>query len=988
MIRISRKHVIWCLALVLLVFLALAIHGVMRARSMGFLRWPVFETVPPDVPALERPAVLVFSKTNSFIHKDAIPAAKQLLQDLGAKRGWAVYFTDNGAVYNARDLAQFDLTVWNNVTGDVLTPEQRDALRTWLEGGGGFVGLHAAGDNSHEGWPWYQDQVIRARFIGHPLDPQFQDATVRIEQPRDPIVAETPEAWVRRDEWYSFATSPRPNSVTVLATVDESTYSPGSFFGEDLAMGADHPIIWKHCIGKGRVFYSAMGHTKESYEEPEYQDLLERAMAWAGTPSKSSSTGACATMSDTDQKLTQDAAPEMSAAAIETDPFFAEPYIDMDEWREEPVRHRYIHGGFTGTETRFSYYFPQADHYEGRFFQHITPIPDSENLASRMPAGEYNKIGFSIDSGAYFIETNGGGALDFSTPGGTRSDPTITAYRANAAAARYSRAVAQAVYGTDKRPYGYAYGGSGGGYRTIGSIENTKGVWDGVVPYVIGSTMAIPNMFSVRMHAMRILKDKFPQIVDAVEPGGSGNPYSGLTEQEAAALREVTRMGFPPPSWFGHKNMGVHGFAALYQGVVAADPGYFTDFWTRPGYLGFDDPGSFEGYRIQFEATVAAPITAAEAARLHIYTNPWDDKARGGVDTAFRVPAGAEGEKIVGFRLASKPPEVDFLGGDLAILSGDAAGQTLPLARIADDVVVLGIADAATVNRLKAGDKVRVDNSNFLAAQTYHRHQIPGPDFPVWNQFRDAQGKPIYPQRPMLIGPLFVQATSGSQMTGQFDGKMIVVASLWDREAMPWQADWYRRQVEARLGPEFNQRFRLWYTDRANHGDRGRQEMPTRTVSYLGVLQQALRDLSAWVERGVEPPSTTNYEIVDGQVKVPADANKRGGIQPLVHLSANGAKRAEVAVDEPVELVADIQVPEGSGQIVQAAWDIDGTGSYSSPVELKDPAGDKLSLKKTHSYSAPGTYFVTLKVASQREGNTDTPFALIRNLDRGRVVDE
>ncbi len=295
MIRISRKHVIWCLALVLLVLLVLAIHGVMRARSMGFLRWPVFETVPPDVPALEHPAVLVFSKTNSFIHKEAIPAAKELLQDLGAKRGWAVYFTDNGAVYNTGDLARFDLTVWNNVTGDVLTPEQRDALRTWLEQGGGFVGLHAAGDNSHEGWPWYQDQVIRARFIGHPMDPQFQDATVRVEQPPDPIVAETPEAWVRRDEWYSFATSPRPNSVTVLATVDESTYSPGSFFGEDLAMGADHPIIWKHCIGEGRVFYSAMGHTKETYQEPEYQDLLERAMAWAGNLSKSSSTGACAT---------------------------------------------------------------------------------------------------------------------------------------------------------------------------------------------------------------------------------------------------------------------------------------------------------------------------------------------------------------------------------------------------------------------------------------------------------------------------------------------------------------------------------------------------------------------------------------------------------------------------------------------------------------------------------------------------------------------
>jgi hypothetical protein len=65
--------------------------------------------------------------------------------------------------------------------------------------------------------------------------------------------------------------------------------------------------------------------------------------------------GACATMTDTHLGLTQDAAPPPPAADIEADPLFSQPYIDIDEWRNEPVRHRYIHGGFTGTETRFSY---------------------------------------------------------------------------------------------------------------------------------------------------------------------------------------------------------------------------------------------------------------------------------------------------------------------------------------------------------------------------------------------------------------------------------------------------------------------------------------------------------------------------------------------------------------------------------------------------------------------------------------------------------
>lgn len=458
----------------------------------------------------------------------------------------------------------------------------------------------------------------------------------------------------------------------------------------------------------------------------------------------------------------QTAVPATPAA----DPLFTEPYIDVDEWRDAPVRHRYVHGGFMGSETRFSFYFPPKEQYRGHFFQHITPVPDSENLAPKMPAGEYNKIGFSIASGAYFIETNGGGHMDLGKTAGTQLGTSVRAFRANAAAAQYSRVVALKMYG-GKRPFGYAYGGSGGAYRTIGSIENTTGVWDGVVPYVVGSTMAIPNMFTVRMYAMRILKDRFPQIIDAVEPGGSGDPYAGLSENEAAALREVTRMGFPLPSWFGYKTMGVHGFAALYQGVVAADPSYFTDFWTKPGYLGFDHPEQLTGARMQYASTIAAPVTAAEAAKLRINTDASSGENRGGVDTAFRTPQGEEAQRVVAFRLAGTPPPIDFIGGDLIVQSGAAKGRKLPLSRIVGDIAVLGIADSSVATQIAAGDAVQIDSSNFLAAQTYHRHQVPGPDFKVWDQFRGLDGKPLYPQRPMLLGPMFVQATAGVATDGQ-----------------------------------------------------------------------------------------------------------------------------------------------------------------------------------------------------------------------------
>lgn len=516
----------------------------------------------------------------------------------------------------------------------------------------------------------------------------------------------------------------------------------------------------------------------------------------------------------------------ISASGI-TDPLFQEPYIDLAEWRDTPVRHRYVHGGFKGTETRFSFYLPEKEKYQGRFFQHITPFLLNENLAQQDPPGEQNKISFAIDSGAYFIETNGGSNLEIGKVATTKVDPTITAYRANAAAAQYSRVVAIQMYG-GKRPYGYAYGGSGGAYRTVGSIENTHGVWDGAVPYVLGSSMAIPNNFTIRMHAMRILKGKFPQIVDAVEPGGSGNPYADLTPEQAAALREVTRMGFPIQSWYGYKEMGVHGFSALYPGVVAADPTYFTDFWTKPGYLGFDQPKQFANARMQFKSTIAAPMTAAEAARMRINLDASSAESRGGVDSAFRIPEGAEGERIAAVRLSSTPPSIDFIGGDLIVMTGKAKGKRLPLARIVDDIAVLGVADSDVAKLLGAGDEVQVDNSNFLAAQTYHRHQVPGPEFKVWDQFRDADGKPLYPQRPALLGPLFTKATAGSIPQGIFDGKMIVVESLWDREAFPWSADWYRSLVQKHFGASTDEQFRLWYTDHALHGDEPGVENPTQ----------------------------------------------------------------------------------------------------------------------------------------------------------------
>jgi hypothetical protein len=685
---------------------------------------------------------------------------------------------------------------------------------------------------------------------------------------------------------------------------------------------------------------------------------------------------------------------------ITKDTLFKEPYVDVDEWRDVPVRHRYVHGEFKGTNTRFSFYFPSKAKYQGRFFQYITPFPDNENL-SQGASGEEDKIGFSIGSGAYFVETNGGGRVDFGKPG-FAADPSIGAYRANAASAQFSRLVAAQIYG-QHRPYGYCFGGSGGAYRTVGGMESTEGVWDGAVPYVLGSPMAIPNVFTVRMHAMRILKDKFPQIIDALEPGGSGDMYAGLNTEEKEALQEVTKMGFPPKAWFGYKNMGIHGFLVLYQGVVMADRKYFNeDFWKVPGYLGANPPASLLKARIQKVSKIKMGISIDQAVNLGLL-QPMSTTERGTADAAWKAIGGVEGAMPVAFQLEDVLPDIDFLGGDLIIKSGAATGKKLQVAKIAGDKVILGPVDASVLAQIKPGDEVQVDNSNFLAVQTYHRHQVPGKEYYVYDQFRDKDGKPIYPQRPMLLGPMFTRGAAGVVPTGKFKGKMILLESLWDREAFAWQADWYRSRVKENLGDSTDNYFRLWYTDRALHGDISIEDDPTRTVSYLGVLQQALLDLSAWVEKGIVPAATTNYKIVDGQVVVPPTAQERKGIQPIVTVKVGSGKRADVKVGEPVTFTAEIEVPRNAGKVVAAAWNFVGAPENISkrsgwdfltssvfPVAGKitptDKTGSRVRVKTTYTFSKPGTYFPTLRVASQRQGDTKTPFTRIQNLDRVRVV--
>jgi hypothetical protein len=227
---------------------------------------------------------------------------------------------------------------------------------------------------------------------------------------------------------------------------------------------------------------------------------------------------------------------------------------------------------------------------------------------------------------------------------------------------------------------------------------------------------------------------------------------------------------------------------------------------------------------------------------------------------------------------------------------------------------------------------------------------------------------------------------------------MIVVECLMDEAAYPWQADWYRSKVRAALGPSFDNQYRLWFVDHAMHVNPSRYMTPSEggptdaahswvdahIISYAGILQQALRDVAAWAERGIAPPQSTTYEVEDGQIVVPAAPAERKGIQPVVTLTVNGSDGADVRVGQAVTLEAVAEAPPDAGSVVLAEWDFDGQGAY--PERSMVTPASKVSVTTTHTFTTPGTYFPAVRVASHRHGDDKTPYALACNLGRVRVT--
>jgi endonuclease/exonuclease/phosphatase family metal-dependent hydrolase/type 1 glutamine amidotransferase len=208
--------------------------------------------------------VLVFSKTAGYRHA-SIPDGVEALRGLGRRAGFLVEASEDAAIFQ-EDLSRFRVIVFLCTTGDILGEDAQNALQRYVRAGGGFLGVHAASDTEYE-WPWY-GRLVGAYFAHHP---EIQTARVVLVEPGDPAVRGLPSLWERRDEWYNFKAV--PEAVEVLAVVDEESYHGGRH--------GRHPIAWYHAFDGGRAFYTAMGHTRESYRDPLFRRHLLGGVLYA-----------------------------------------------------------------------------------------------------------------------------------------------------------------------------------------------------------------------------------------------------------------------------------------------------------------------------------------------------------------------------------------------------------------------------------------------------------------------------------------------------------------------------------------------------------------------------------------------------------------------------------------------------------------------------------------------------------------------------------
>ena len=255
--------------------LVLALVALVAACGSGGSTAP---TQPPPGPGSPSPPaapghLLVVTHTAGFRH-DSIPAAEAALRQIGIDSGlFDVAFCRTAAEVRERltpaGLTGIDAVFFANTTGDLGIPDVQ-AFVDWVAGGKGFLGSHSASDTYHESPAFLA--MLGGEFVTHGA---IVDAEVRVAEPSNPAVAHLAPTFRMSDEWYRFNLA--GPARTVLLKFD---HNPADGVGQSGA-AVDLPLAWQKAHGSGRVFYTALGHRSELWDDARFRVHLREAIRWA-----------------------------------------------------------------------------------------------------------------------------------------------------------------------------------------------------------------------------------------------------------------------------------------------------------------------------------------------------------------------------------------------------------------------------------------------------------------------------------------------------------------------------------------------------------------------------------------------------------------------------------------------------------------------------------------------------------------------------------
>ncbi len=220
---------------------------------------------------LER--ILYFTRSAGYRH-EVIPLSKAILTQLGRSSGvFEVTATEDTSEFSTENLQRYAAVMFYTSGELPMSGAEKSALLEFVRSGRGFVGVHSATDTFYT-WPDYLD-LVGGYFNGHPW---HQAVTVKVVDPRDPLVAFLGNSLQIEDEIYQISDFDYRGSH-VLLRLDPSSVDLGKpgvhqrFYG--------WPLAWSRSYGQGRVFYTALGHEASVWQDARYQRILTNAILWS-----------------------------------------------------------------------------------------------------------------------------------------------------------------------------------------------------------------------------------------------------------------------------------------------------------------------------------------------------------------------------------------------------------------------------------------------------------------------------------------------------------------------------------------------------------------------------------------------------------------------------------------------------------------------------------------------------------------------------------